>query len=600
MTSRLSVSPAQTQGNDLFDILLRHAESDLPEATRRLARGARLIRQGDAAEDFFLLRAGRLRIERDGVKLASIHPGQTVGEMAFLTRGDRTASVIADRDSIVIRIDRDQYATLCARHPGIAQSIAEDLAQRLERTNARVAQDPTPDPATTIAVLPGGDPSLLPGFVAALSASLAAQGPATVVTSADRPGAITDLDSTDAADWLNAVETGAHPVLFVADPADPDWSRRIVAQADLILTVTAAGTPAPLSDLEQLARSTVGPRQHRLVLLHPPGTTRAQGTAAQLDLRPAFLHHHVAQGSTEDYDRLARFLTGTARGFVAAGGGALGAIHTGVYDAFRAAGTSFDIFGGTSVGSAMTGAFALGLDAEDIDRQTNEIFVKGKALGKLSVPRYGLLDHTHFDKYLRKHFTDVLIEDLWTPYYAVAADLSDNSQKIIRRGPLWQAIRASSAIPGALPPFFDGTGSMLADGGSVDNLPYRAMHELKSGPNVLVTFDNRRPRRYEVDYAALPGRGPLLRRLIWPFGSRPPRAPGVVSIIMRSMMAKQAGVPLDLAPGDLLLQPELPRGVGFMDWKAHRDLFELGRATAREVLDRGVAPTDPRAPLFPA
>jgi hypothetical protein len=66
------------------------------------------------------------------------------------------------------------------------------------------------------------------------------------------------------------------------------------------------------------------------------------------------------------------------------------------------------------------------------------------------------------------------------------------------------------------------------------------------------------------------------------------------------MMAKQAGVPLDLAPGDLLLQPELPRGVGFMDWKAHRTLFDLGRETALEVLERGVAPSDPRAPLFPA
>ena len=409
MTSTIPVLPAPSQGNHLFDILLRHAESDLPDATRRLARGERLIRQGDTAEDFFLLRSGRLRIERDGVKLASIHPGQTVGEMAFLTRGERTASVIADRDSIVIRIDRAQYATLCARHPRIAQSIAEDLALRLERTNARVAQDHTPAPATTIAILAGGDPNLLPGFVAALTASLSTRGPATVVTSADRPATITDLDSTDAADWLNAVESGSHPVLFVADPADPDWSRRIVAQADLILTVTAAGTPAPLSDLEQLARNMVEPRQHRLVLLHPPGTTKAQGTAAQIDLRPAFLHHHVAQGSTDDYDRLARFLTGQARGFVAAGGGALGAIHTGVYDVFRAAGTSFDIFGGTSVGSAMSGAFAMGLDAKDIDRQTNEIFVKGKALGKLSVPRYGLLDHTHFDRYLRKHFTDVLL-----------------------------------------------------------------------------------------------------------------------------------------------------------------------------------------------
>jgi CRP-like cAMP-binding protein len=195
MTSTIPVLPAPSQGNHLFDILLRHAESDLPDATRRLARGERLIRQGDTAEDFFLLRSGRLRIERDGVKLASIHPGQTVGEMAFLTRGERTASVIADRDSIVIRIDRAQYATLCARHPRIAQSIAEDLALRLERTNARVAQDHTPAPATTIAILAGGDPNLLPGFVAALTASLSTRGPAPRIGSTRSSPAATPFSS---------------------------------------------------------------------------------------------------------------------------------------------------------------------------------------------------------------------------------------------------------------------------------------------------------------------------------------------------------------------------------------------------------------------
>jgi predicted acylesterase/phospholipase RssA len=56
----------------------------------------------------------------------------------------------------------------------------------------------------------------------------------------------------------------------------------------------------------------------------------------------------------------------------------------------------------------------------------------------------------------------------------------------IRTGPLWEAVRASSAIPGILPPFFTSEGRMLVDGGCIDNMPFRSMHRLKTGPNVVV------------------------------------------------------------------------------------------------------------------
>ena len=95
----------------------------------------------------------------------------------------------------------------------------------------------------------------------------------------------------------------------------------------------------------------------------------------------AFMHHHVALEDQIDIDSLVRFLCGRAIGFVAAGGGSFGTAHVGIYKAFRERGVMFDIFVGTSVGSAMAAGFAKNLEAEHLEHGTHEIFVKAEAFG---------------------------------------------------------------------------------------------------------------------------------------------------------------------------------------------------------------------------
>lgn len=561
-----------------------------------LERGETLIEQGTQADTLFLVETGRLKVLRDGIELAEIGAGQVVGEIAFLTGSPRTADVIAGRDSVVLRLTRAHFDDLTAGHPGLLADIARDLASRLANTSARVRPEAQPPVARTIALIPAGDAPLDADFVARLSAQVSAYEPRVRVV--DQEAALAELGpgltGPDAAHWFNQLEIAAPIVLYVGAQNAPDWSARILRQADQVMIVGTAGAPPELSQTERLACEVVPESHSRLVLIHPERRDTVEGTTAWLDSRPAFMHHHVALQDDADVARIARFLTGKAVGFVAAGGGAMGALHTGIVQGLHQRGVTFDIYGGTSVGSAMSGAFAMGLDGDAINKQTGEMFVKGGALAKLTVPKYSLLDHTHFDRYLAKHYTDVLIEDLWFPYYAVATDLSDNSQKVIRRGKLWHAIRASAAIPGALPPFFDGTGSMLADGGSMDNMPYRVMHALKSGPNVVVSFAREGRQTFDVAYEKMPGRRSLLRRLVLPFGKRPPRAPGVVSVVMRAVMARQAADALDLAPDDWLIRPPIPPGTGFLDWKSHDKLYRIGQDTVGALLDEPAAPGDAR------
>jgi NTE family protein len=299
------------------------------------------------------------------------------------------------------------------------------------------------------------------------------------------------------------------------------------------------------------------------------------------------MHHHVALDNVADYERLFRFVNGTALGLVACGGGAFSTAHIGLYEALIEAGLEFDIMGGTSGGGAMTAAFALGADPDEIERRTHDMFVTRRALGRWTWPRYGLLDHTEFDQALAVNFTSVDIEDLWIPYFALSTNLSRNVRHCHRTGPLWEAVRATSAVPALLPPFFTAEGEMLVDGCLLDNVPVETMRSLKSGPNVVIDFSLPRIDRYKVDYRALPSRSALLKRILSRTGRRDlPLAPTPQAVLMRSLMLNRRELVGDIGPEDILLSPPIPAGIGPLDWHKHSLLREKGREFAHAELAR--------------
>lgn len=164
----------------------------------------------------------------------------------------------------------------------------------------------------------------------------------------------------------------------------------------------------------------------------------------------------------------------------------------------------------------MAAVFSQLMEPDEIEAGIHEMFVRRRALKRLTLPRYGLLDHTVFDDALQQEYGSATIEDGWKPYFAVATDLSTYAMRVIRTGPAWQAVRASCAIPGVLPPFIDDEGHMLVDGGVVDNVPIAVMNSLKTGPNVVVDLRPLSHPIYNFSYQSIPGRWELLARTINP------------------------------------------------------------------------------------
>jgi SulP family sulfate permease len=105
-----------------------------------LGEGDVLIAQGATPDDVWVLESGRLRIEMrtaqgTQVRLSTVLPGVMVGEIALYTGDPRTADVVAETPSVVLRLSRDEIERLEVEEPALAVALhrwfAATLAHRL-------------------------------------------------------------------------------------------------------------------------------------------------------------------------------------------------------------------------------------------------------------------------------------------------------------------------------------------------------------------------------------------------------------------------------------------------------------------------------------
>jgi NTE family protein len=557
--------------------------------TLPVRRGDALVRQGEEADALYVVLSGRFSVTLHGRRGAvnEVGAGQPVGEIAFLTGGRRTATVTAMRDSLVLRLSRGEFEELASAHPAIWRTLTATLARRLAETTAAVPLPPDPRPRTLCLIRAGGSP--VPAeFTRLLVRVFEAHARTLVVSSENAAETLggADLASAATTQALNTLESGYDYVLFLADPELTPWTEKAIRHADLLLAAARHHADPTPNALERLAAEFLAPEARRLLLLHER-KGRVSGTARWLAERAVAMHHHVALDGPADVERLYRFVSGTARGLVACGGGALCAAHIGVYKALVEGGTEFDIMGGTSAGSAMVAAFALGTAPDEVDRCVHDMFVVNKAMRRYTWPRYSLLDHTNFDAQLRRYFGGTDIEDLWLPFFAVSTNLSRFRLHHHRHGSLWTAVRASGSIPVLLPPVYTSDGEMLVDGCLLDNVPVRAMQEVKSGPNVVVSFMIPELERFAVAYETLPSRAELVRLALNPLRrDLLPPAPGLTAVLMRSLMANRRDFQRHMTGEDLLLVPPLPKSIGFLDWHRHTELYRSAYRWTLEELQR--------------
>lgn len=163
-------------------------------------------------------------------------------------------------------------------------------------------------------------------------------------------------------------------------------------------------------------------------------------------------------------------MTGKNLSLVLGSGGARGLAHIGVIQVLEEQGYCIRSIAGSSMGALIGGIYAMG----ELDTYRDWVCAldRGDVIRLLdfSFGATGLIKGERIMEQLRELIGDRAIEDLPITYTAVATDLDARREIWIDEGPLFDAIRASIAIPTLVTPARL-NGRYLVDGGLLNPVP---------------------------------------------------------------------------------------------------------------------------------
>jgi len=104
-------------------------------AVRAYNAGDVIFRQGDKAEELFVIQSGTVEI-RLGNRLLDTLPERSIfGEMALIDGAPRSATAIAATDVKLVPVGEKQFLFLVSRTPHFALNVMRAVARRLRATN---------------------------------------------------------------------------------------------------------------------------------------------------------------------------------------------------------------------------------------------------------------------------------------------------------------------------------------------------------------------------------------------------------------------------------------------------------------------------------
>ncbi len=574
--------PEHLIGQITRNVLFAHLSGAQYEALARqlhwmcLPGGQPLFFLNEPADALYILVSGSLGVfDRSTMLMHQIGPGECVGEMSLLSGKSHRFTVKALRDSELLRLDRQAFETLINRHPGAMLTVAR-RAIMWRRTRQTYATNKP----RTFAILPVDSSVPARELATKLARALEPMGRCTLIDAA--------IGATRNSDWFAQHEAASRFVIYLDTDGHPWWRQRCLRQADVLLLPVHAQTEArkwPEMTLD--FPSQVRHRPRHLLLLHPNGQFvhgAAQRWRAQFHGK--MKHHHLH--AEDDFARVARLISGHGRGLVLAGGGAPGLAHLGVVKALREAGYRFDAVGGTSMGAIVGASVAMDWDTAAMMRIYHEAFVRGRLVSDWTLPLVAFTRGRRASRMLRTVFGDMGIEDMPLPYFCISTDLAEENRAVHRCGLLRRWLRASSAIPGILPPLLS-RGHVYVDGALLDNFPVDVMADDGIDHITAVSIHSSPPLRAHLEASFTP---PWWRVLYHTLRRDDRRWPSLLSTLEHSLLVESKQrfeSRRELA--SLLITPSVEH-IGLLDWMRWDQIVAAGYREAVKVLDAPAASID--------
>ncbi len=399
--------------------------------------GAVICKEGDAADEMFLIVSGEIAFLQDGAPdvLRRLHRADFFGEIALVEQSTRTASAVASTDAEVLIVGKDTFDTLSRRSSPFREAIRSTVDLRL---TSGAASEPDPELIWFVNETDWPTRSAAAVLVDALrAAGLEVADSRMLPTAGGLHDALRSARS----------ERAAYVLCFFEQAVDERATREIADIAGCAVHFAADPTaPFPYASPSLLR------------VLHAVVPADAVGRFIRRDAFALTVPPHFYDAPLDELPvevqrvllRLARAI-GRRRVAVALGGGAAwGLGHVALLRGLERSGIPVDFVVGVSAGS-LVGAFYASQGLAGLDRLIGaKLELSATALAAIGTT-------SSMNLFIGRHIPETRLEELSLPLAAVAVEARTGREKAFRHGSLAAAVRASCSLPGVFGrPLFGG------------------------------------------------------------------------------------------------------------------------------------------------
>lgn len=530
-----------------FPIIEQLKEEDLslllPYMTQyEFSAGTVILRQGEVSEIFHILLTGSVLVYLEKgakVRLATLQRGHFFGEMSCLTGDFVSATVEAVETLSTVAISREGILLMMDSCPEFRTQMIDAMVRRIQNTNDRVMEEHVQGPIIIknleqecklrYGELIGRSPQMQKlhneieylsnhkdalfivgeygvGKVhaaAAIHQASSKQGkPFVTIESSFFVLNLWDQKVMEAAggtivlrhaerlpaDMINHVlESSGNTRVILTSKTMPEIRVRVLHIpplrersddiSELILHfLKMAGAENPLEAISQEAM--------RMLILYPFLTGNVEELMGVL--REAF----ILSGGKKIYNNHLHFgrhrLPGSRPtvGLALGCGTIRGTAHVGVLKALEQEDIPIDMIAGTSVGALIGALYASGQPISEFERVLPSL--RWTQLIQLNFSPLALVNNNKMLRLIDKYIGKMRMEDLNIPFAAVTADFTSGKAHILRTGSLSDALRATTSVPGIMPPMRC-QGRKLVSGAVVHPVPAAVVRSM--GADIVIGVD---------------------------------------------------------------------------------------------------------------
>ncbi len=385
--------------------------------------GVVLFNEGDWGERMYIVDNGQINLSVQNERgetwtVRQVGSGGIIGEMAVLWGERRPHTARITQEARVWTLNKTDLDYLLVQHPSAGLSIRRELARYmkpLHRDTSPILQH---------------NPVVVVGESGARLALALAEQVTQPVLLIDLIGAsvgahphLTSIDgrtmrSKAIAERIQSAAENQNWVVVASFPQMTDQLMRVIGLAEAVIDLTGSGAPW---------------------------------------LRAASRRYWSKPTSTPlQIARLARKLCGQVTGLTLSGGAARCMAHLGVLDVLDQAHIQFDLVSACGYGALWGSLYAAGWPVSKmIDLalgQMSKLQPFGGWIGLRPTARPGLFDIRPVRNLVRSVLGDLTFEELETPCYLTASDLTSGEQIEFSQGSLFNAVSACLATPGLVTP----------------------------------------------------------------------------------------------------------------------------------------------------